>query len=156
MSLRLRETIEREWILIHDFYSESSEPDAPRSKFQYLNKTEQQEAASQYSSDNFKAVLDGDTLVGFVGFFPDDHDNVNIFYVISPVRRGHGYFSKLLALSLEYCRKEFVGFKYIRVLTRKQNTSSIKGLERFSFHRRGTVVEEVQPDVTYEEYLLPI
>lgn len=70
MNLMLRETLEGEWILLHDFYCDSLEPDAPIAKFECLNDIEKEEAFSQYSSDRFKAVLDGDTLIGFVGFFP--------------------------------------------------------------------------------------
>lgn len=155
-NIRIQERKEREWVLLHDFYHESPEPDAPGNKFENLSKEEKELAASHYASPNFKAVIDAETLIGFVGFFPDDNDNINLFYVISPEHRGKGYLSKILQLSLEYCRREFVGFKYIRGLTRQENISSIKGLERFSFVRNGTVIEEIQPGIVYEEYLFPI
>lgn len=145
-----------EWILLHDFYFESPEPDSPKKKFEDLSDEDQQAAAAQYRSDNFKAVFADKVLVGFVGFFPDDDDSVNLFCVIAPVHRGKGYFSRILQASLDYCRTCFAGAKYMRGLTRKENTASIRGLEQFSFVRKGSVVEEVQPDIVYEEYLLPI
>lgn len=156
MDLRIRNLKEGEWILLHDYYCDSSEPDSPKNKFEYLNAEVKNQATEQYSSNHYKAVLKGEVLIGFVGFFPDDEDNINLFYVIAPERRGKGYFSEILTASLDYCRNGFVGYKYIRALTRKENTPSIKGLERFSFHRKGSMVEAVQPDVVYEEYLLPI
>lgn len=156
MTLRIRKTNKSEWILLHDFYHESPEPDAPKSKFEHLNSKDQQLAISEYSADSFKAVTDSDSLIGFVGFFPDDNENINIFCVISPEHRGKGYFGKILELSIDHCRQEFSGYKYIRGLTRKQNGPSIRGLERSSFFRKGSVIEEVQPDVSYEEYLFPI
>lgn len=156
MSLRIQDLKEGEWILIHDFYSESPEPDAPKAKFESLSKEEKEQAALQYSSTQFKSVIEGNTLIGFLGFFPDDEYDVNIFCVISPQYRGKGYFPKILNLSLEYCRREFSGYKHIRGLTRKENTPSIKGLEKALFKRKGTVIEAVQSDIVYEEYILPI
>lgn len=156
MVLRIQSLKEDEWVLLHDFYCKSPEPDAPKNKFEHLSAEEKIEAAAQYCSDNFKSVLKDGALIGFVGFFPDDDDNINLFCVVSPEYRGKGYFSTILKSSFDYCRIHFVGYKYIRVLTRKENSPSIRGLERFSFVKKGSLVEEVQPDVVYEEYLLPI
>jgi len=156
MTLKIQNLAEGEWVLLHNFYCESPEPDAPKNMFENLSAEEKIEAAAHYCSDNFKSVLHADVLIGFVGFFPDDDENINLFCVISPEHRGKGYFSKILRSSLDYCRTYFVGYKYIRGLTRKENAPSIRGLERFSFLRKGSLVEAVQPDVVYEEYLLPI
>lgn len=145
-----------EWTLLHDFYRESLEPDAPKNKFENLCEEEKVKAIAQYQSDNYKSLWSEKLLIGFVGFFPDDDNNINLFCVISPDYRGKGYFSAILRLSLDYCRTQYVGYKYIRGLTRKENTASIRGLERFSFIKRGSLIEDVQPDVVYEEYLLPI
>jgi len=156
MALKIQDTKANEWVLLHDFYHESPEPDAPKAKFENLSNEEKTLATSHFNLPNYKAVMDGETLLGFVGFFPDDDDNVNIFYVISPEHRGKGYLAKILNESIAHCRSEFAGYKYVRALTRKQNIHSIQGLVRASFIRKGTVVEEVQPDVAYEEYLLQI
>lgn len=156
MVLRIQSLKEGEWVLLHDFYCESSEPDAPKNKFENLSAEEKIEAATHYRSDKFKSVLKDGVLIGFVGFFPDDDDNINLFCVVSPENRGKGYFSMILKSSLDYCRTHFVDYKYIRGLTRKENAPSIRGLERFSFVKKGSLVEEMQPDITYEEYLLPI
>jgi RimJ/RimL family protein N-acetyltransferase len=145
-----------EWILLHDFYFDSPEPDAPKNKFENLDEHQKKLAAEQYNSDHFKSVWIADALIGFVGFFPDDDDNINLFYVVSPPQRGKGYFSLILKSSLDYCRQHFADYKYMRALTRKENKASTKALERFSFTRNRSVTEEVQPDISYEEYLLPI
>lgn len=147
---------ENEWILLHDFYCESSEPDAPKCKFENLSEEGKLKASAQYCLDNFKSVYCEKLLIGFVGFFPDDNENINLFYVVSPEYRGKGYFSAILRLSLDYCRAQFVDYKYIRGLTRKENKASISGLERFSFIRKGSLIEEAQLNVVYEEYLLQI
>lgn len=156
MGLRIQNLKNDEWILLHDFYCESPEPDAPKNKFENLSGKEKLEAVSHYNSDNFKSIFSKNGLVGFVGFFPDDDYNINLFYVISPEHRGKGYFSEILRLSTDYCRTQFVGYKYIRALTRKENTRSIRGLERFSFIRKGSLIEECQLDIVYEEFLFPI
>lgn len=156
MVLTIENLKEGEWILLHDFYCESLEPDAPRKKFENLSADEKEKAAAQYDSDNYKSVWSENLLIGFVGFFPDDDDNINIFYVISPEHRGKGYFSAVLRSSLDYCRTQFGEYRYIRALTREGNTASIRGLERLLFLRKGSIIEEVQPDVVYEEYLLPL
>lgn len=147
---------ENEWVLLHDFYSETPEPDAPKKKFSYLSPKEKEAAAQQYKIDSFMSVWNDDLLVGFVGFFPDDNKNINLFCVVAPEQRGKGHFSKILKASLNYCRVQFSDYKYIRGLTRKENRPSIRGLEKFSFIRKGSLVEEVQPGVIYEEYILPI
>lgn len=156
MELILQSLKENEWILLHDFYCESPEPDAPKCKFENLSEEGKIEASAQYCSDSFKSVYNGQLLIGFVGFFPDDNENINLFCVVSPEYRGNGYFSAILRSSIDYCRTQFVDYKYIRGLTRKENKASIRGLERFSFVRKGSLTEEVQPEVVYEEYLLPI
>ncbi|MBC7457380.1 MAG: GNAT family N-acetyltransferase, partial [Bdellovibrionaceae bacterium] len=82
-----------------------------------------------------------------------DDLNVNIFYVLSPNHRGKGYFKELLKNSITHCREKFYGFHKMRALTKLQNVASVKGLESCSFVRKGTIVENVQPDVVYEEYI---
>lgn len=156
MKVTIRELEKDEWILLHDFYSESSEPDAPQNKYETLNADEKLRAKNEYSSKHFRAVCRADSLIGFVGFSPDDDDNINLFYVISPDLRGKGYFTEVLKASLQHCRENFKEFRHLRSLTRIENTPSIHGLQRFSFIRKGSIVEDVQPDVTYEEYLLPL
>lgn len=156
MQFTIRSLKDDEWIYLHDFYCESPEPDAPEKKFELLNSEEKKKAKKQYCSDQFMSVLKNDTLIGFLGFFPDDEENINLFCVIAPEHRGRGYFSEVLKLALNFSRNHFGSYKYIRGLTRKENAPSIKALERFSFVRKGCVIEEIQPDIVYEEYLLPI
>ena len=155
MTVRFQNTTSDELILFHDFYHDSSEPDAPRAKFQNLTKEEQNLSYSKYTLNQIRTVVDDDRLIGFVGIYPDD-DDVNIFYVVSPEERGKGYLVKILSLMIEYCHKEFSTYRQIRALTRAQNISSIKGLKRTAFLRKGSVIEDTQPDVTYEEYIFPL
>lgn len=156
MALKFQNTKADELILLHDFYFESSEPDAPKKKFHNLSKEEQSLVRSKYHLGQIRTVFDENRPVGFVGFYPDDADSVNIFYVISPAERGKGYLAEILKLSVEYCRKKFSSYQYIRALTRDQNIPSIKGLRQSGFIRKGSVVEEIQSDIIYEEYLLHI
>lgn len=156
MSIKFKKTTDEETVLLHDFYFSSVEPDAPKSLFKNLNDAEKSQAFNQFPVENYFTLVKEKELVGFVGFFPDDDLNVNIFYVLSPDHRGKGYFKEILDLSIDYCQKHFSQFNNIRALTRKQNLASIKGLERCCFERQGQVIEEVQPDVAYEEYVFPI
>jgi RimJ/RimL family protein N-acetyltransferase len=154
--LNFKKTTVEEIALLHDFYFESSEPDSPKSNYDNLSSEEKSAVPSQFPVGNYLSAMKENELIGFVGFFPDDDLNVNIFYVLSPRYRGKGYFRELLNLSILHCRNVYSDFKYIRALTRLQNLASIRGLERFSFIRRGQITEEVQPDVPYEEYVYRI
>lgn len=124
--------------------------------FDSLSAEDKRKAFVQFPVENYFSLDRGNEFIGFVGFFPDDDLNVNIFYVLSPVQRGKGYFKELLRFAIDHCQSEFSDFKNIRALTRSKNSVSIKGLKSCSFIRRGQVVEEVQPEVPYEEYIYPI
>ena len=50
----------------------------------------------------------------------------------------------------------FSDFLNIRALTRKENHAAIRGLESHEFDRKGEVIEAVQPNILYEEYIYPI
>lgn len=156
MNFKLRQTTFDELILLHDFYHESPEPDAPKQKFADLDKAQQDIALAQFPVSNYQSFESNKRLLGFIGFFPDDDLNINIFYVLSPQERAKGQFSKLITLAIEYGLEKFPECQNLRALTRKQNTFSIKGLERACFVRRGSLIEEVQPDIIYEEYILPL
>jgi len=156
MSLKFRKTTVDEIVLIHDFYFLSPEPDAPKARFESLSPQEQNAVFLQYPVESYLSVINENEVIGFMGFFPDDDLNVNIFCVISPENRKKGFFSKILSLSIDYCRHNFSDFLYIRALTRKENCASVEGLKRSSFIRKGEVIEEVQPNVSYEEYIYPI
>lgn len=156
MSLKFRKTTFEEIVLLHDFYFNSSEPDAPKSKFENLSQEEKSSVCKQFPAENYLSLFKDNDLIGFVGFFPDDDLNVNIFYVLSPLHRGKGYFRDLLNISIMHCRVTFPEFQCIRALTRLQNLASIKGLEGCSFVRRGQIIEVVQPSVSYEEYIYQI
>lgn len=156
MSIEFRKTQDDEIVLLHDFYFASSEPDAPTSLFQNLNEAEKSKVIIQFPVESYFTFYKDKELIGFVGFFPDDNSNVNIFYVLSPEQRNKGYFKELLKIVIGHCQSEFAGFEFIRVLTRLQNTASIKGLQSGSFVYQGQIIEGVQPDVIYEEYIYPI
>ncbi|MNJ93362.1 hypothetical protein D3C87_110420 [compost metagenome] len=154
--MQIKKATKDESILLHDFYFESSEPDAPKKAFAELDAQEKEMALAHFSPDFYLAVHNENGVVGFLGLFPDDFDNINIFYVISPDHRGKGYLVRFLELARLYCRDHFPEYKYLRALTRKSNVPSIRALENAAFVRRGECVEEVMPEVTYEEYLLLI
>lgn len=156
MNLKLHDLQQGEWILIHDFYQESAEPDAPAKKVSELSVEELEKIAKDYSPENYKTIKNGDTIIGFVGFFPDDDQNIGFFYVISPEHRGLGHFTAFVNLSLNYCRTRYPNYKFIRCLTRQENVASIKGLEKCAFIKKGEVIENVQPGVVYQKYLLPL
>src|SRR3989344_4522035 len=106
MRLRLHKTTESEIVKLHDFYQESSEPDAPKKRFSELAADESNSALIMFSADDHFSVFDSENLVGFLGFYPDE-DNlvVNIFYVIDPVYRGKGYLSGVLESAKFYCKE---------------------------------------------------
>ena len=155
-NLRLQIPLKQELILLHDFYNDSPEPDAPRKKFNDLSKDEQNLALKNFNSDSHRAVFDESVLIGFFGFYPDDDSNINIFSVIDPNFRGKGYFIPMLTIAIAYVKFNFKDYKYLRALTRKNNKAALKGLLKSGFHYKGQLTEEVQPDVCYEEYIYEI
>jgi len=154
--MQFRQTTADEVVLIHDFYFSSPEPDAPKALFNSLSQEEKNAVFLEHPIQNYLSVIIGNKVIGFVGFFPDDEMNINIFCVISPGNRKKGFFGKILSLSIEHCRRNFSDFLNIRALTRKENHAAIRGLESHEFVRKGEVIEAVQPNILYEEYIYPI
>src|SRR5688572_13864807 len=117
----------QELVLLHDFYFRSTEPDAPTKIFSSLDSEETAEALAQYNSESHLVAREGERVLGFVGIFPDDESMfVGIFYVIDPIYRGMGYLSPILNALAIHCREKYPDYKFIRVLTRKENLASIK------------------------------
>lgn len=157
MNLKLKQPTNEECILFHDFYSESSEPDAPKKKFEYLTDEEKSVALDQFHPEDHISAFEGNNLIGFAGISPDDKSiNVDIFYIISPLFRGQGYLSKLLEALVNHCQENYKDYKFIRALTLKENIPSIKGLLKASFVCKGEYIEEVQPDVKYQKFLFQL
>lgn len=158
MGLILRRPTLLEMIQLHDFYSESKEPDAPSRVFSDLNSGEQEKALNLYNLDRHFTVLDSENTVGFLGLFPDeDFEFIHLFYLVVPEFRGKGFLTQILNLAKEYCQLNYSQYHSIRALTLPDNIASVKGLQRSNFTRSRSVTEELASgDVQYEEYLLPL
>ncbi len=121
-SIKLKRPTKQQCILLHDLYYEASEPDSPKKKFEFLSDLEKETAFDQYHPEDHLSVFENNNLIGFTATDPDNKFvNVNIFYIILPLFRGKGYFSKILSVLIDYCEKNYYDYKYIRTLTLKNN-----------------------------------
>ncbi len=156
-SLDIRMIQEDEVQLLHDFYFESSEPDAPKTRFAELTSELQSKVLSHYKLDQHYAVLLKEDIVAFFGLYPDaENSYLNIFYVLDPKLRGQGLFQSVLEALIQFCKDN--GMSSLRAVTRAENTASVKGLLRASFVHAGHHTEEYsddpKDDVLYDVYVL--
>lgn len=155
-SLSVRKIEASEVQLLHDFYFESAEPDAPKVRFSELNADQRSNTLSRYRLDQHHTVLLKEDIVGFFGLYPDaENSYLNIFYVLNPKLRGQGLFHSVLAALVQFCKDNRVSS--LRAVTRAANTASVKGLLRASFEQVGQHTEEYsddpKDDVLYEVYV---
>lgn len=157
----VRKINESEVIQLHDFYFESSEPDAPKDTFSNLMEKEKIKARTRYSLDTHYIVLNKTEVIGFFGLYLHfGSQDLNIFYVMNPALRGRGFFIKFLHSLIDYVRSNFVSCKKLIALTRTSNYPSVRGLERALFVYSDTHTEEYSDDpnddVVYGVYILPL
>lgn len=152
--LTLRPSQVEELVMLHDSYVDAKEPDSPERLFADLSKVEQSEVLKEYQSKTYLSVLDKNQIIGFLGLFPDGEDaDVSIFYIVLSQFRGRGYLVKILESTIEYCKKNYPNYFYVRAITREGNEPSIRGLKKAGFIPEREILETEDPEISYREYL---
>lgn len=100
-----------------------------------LNQIRGEPAASDWVA---RAAVDGDTVVGHVGFHgpPDQRGMVEVAYSVDPAYRRRGYAKKMLATALTWARQD-PSATVVRATVAPDNIGSLATLAAFQFEAVG-------------------